>query len=91
MTWAVKWISDSPLDGHREYLLGAANIEKPPALSGCNTLLFLTRRMARNYISETYGYIAKRKDLKLPPHCWKMPKAVKVIVDIQELSNDGSA
>lgn len=84
MTWAIKCVSDSPLDGHREYFAGAAGVVKPREVSGCRWLLFRTRDAARDYIKSRYGYIAKRKDLREPPHCWRMPQAVKVEVILRE-------
>jgi hypothetical protein len=47
-------------------------------------LLFKTRKECRSWIKGTLGYIAKRKDLRVEPHGWKVPKAVRVRVTISE-------
>lgn len=71
--WGAKWISHSPY-GSREHLLH----EK------CLPILFRTRREARAYIKMRYGYIATRPDLRSPPHCWRMPRAVRVSVKMED-------
>lgn len=50
----------------------------------CQPLLFFTRREARAFIQEHYGYIKTREDLRRPPHNWRLPTAVRVTVDIKE-------
>lgn len=50
--------------------------------SGGLPLLFRTRWEAREYIRENYGYILTREDLRSPPHNWRLPKAIKVSVNI---------
>jgi hypothetical protein len=44
--------------------------------------LFLTRREAIEYARKEYGYIATRKDLRRPPHNWRMPKPVRVRINL---------
>jgi hypothetical protein len=46
----------------------------------CLPLLFKTRREARAWIEERYSYVKTRKDLRSPPHNWRLPKAVLVEV-----------
>lgn len=71
--WAPKWSQTNELDGHREYLsiwhrhLG---IKFPT--------VFTTRRECREFIDKEYGYIRERPDLRREPHCWRVPRAVKV-------------
>lgn len=77
--WGCKWISDSRLSGHCEHLLWDGRLP----------LLFPTRREARAYIKQRYGYIATRKDLRSPPHCWKMPRAVRVTVSVASRAGEG--
>lgn len=48
-------------------------------------LLFFSRREARDFIRQRYGYIARRKDLRAEPHGWRMPQAVKVEVVIRRI------
>lgn len=45
-------------------------------------VLFLTRREARAWIEKKYGYIKTRKDLQSEPHCWRMPVAAKVSIEL---------
>jgi hypothetical protein len=47
-------------------------------------VLFRTRADARKWIENNFGYIRTREDLKIAPHWWKMPIAVKVRVEISE-------
>lgn len=67
--WALKWRSDNRLEGRREHLmllhLGALK-------------LFRTRADARAFRDNHYGYIRRRKDLRIEPHGWKFPAIVKV-------------
>src|SRR5579859_2723074 len=46
---------------------------------------FDTKNACQAYITEKWGYIARRDDLRREPHCWRVPKPVKVIVQIGEL------
>ena len=41
-------------------------------------LLFKMRRACRELIESRYGYIKRRPDLRQEPHCWRMPRAIKV-------------
>lgn len=77
--WAIKWSTNSPLDGKREFFVGGARIARPSEFRGCTTILFATKSEAVKFIRAEYGYIAKRKDLR-----WRMPKAVRVTVSIEE-------
>jgi hypothetical protein len=47
-------------------------------------LMFRTRRACREWITDRYGYIREREDLRKPPHGWHLPKAVKVFVQVHE-------
>lgn len=69
--WSLKWRSENRLDGKCEYLMASVRFD--------------TRRQAREYLSETYGYLRDRPDLTREPHGWKMPKVVKVRVVVEEL------
>lgn len=64
--WAAKWQQK----GSREHLLHEHGLP----------VLFKTKREASAWIKERYGYIAKRKDLRTPPHSWRMPKPVEALV-----------
>lgn len=68
MKWAALWRSNNRLDGHQEHIIYR---ELMP-------VLFLTRKAARAWIAEKYGYIKSRQDLRTEPHGWKMPIPVKV-------------
>ena len=50
----------------------------------CNPLLFRTRREARQFAKDEYGYIADRPDLRKPPFNWKTARVVRVSVSIRE-------
>jgi hypothetical protein len=82
--WAVLFDEHSPIDGHRRYLAGGAGIKRPASFAGYVTIVFRTRKETRAFIRERWGYIAKRPDLRKPPHCWRMPKPVRVTVAVKE-------
>ena len=66
--WAAQWQSYNRLDGDVKHILSENYLP----------MLFRTRKEAREYIREIYGYIAKRPDLQDEPHGWRMPRAIKV-------------
>lgn len=68
--WAGQWYSRNRLDGVTRYLL----------YDNCLPVLFRTRREIREYIEKRYGYIKDRKDLRVEPHGWRLPRAVKVLL-----------
>ena len=72
--WAAVWRSVPKRDPSVHFLF-----------DGGLPALFLTRRKARIYIAHRYGYIRDRKDLRIEPHCWRVPMAVKVRVTLEEL------
>jgi hypothetical protein len=68
--WAVQWRSKNKLDGEsRHFCWEHADVR-----------LYRTRREARMFIDQEYGYIRHRPDLRAEPHGWRMPRAVRVIV-----------
>lgn len=77
--WAAKWSQTNKLDGHQEHLV-VFDWRRETAYP----LLFRTRKDCREFIEKEYGYIRKRKDLRSEPHCWRVPRAVKV--EIRECS-----
>jgi len=46
-------------------------------------LLFRTRQQARDYNNKHNGYIRQRVDLQTEPHGWKIPKIVKVQMQVE--------
>ena len=46
--------------------------------------LFRTRREARKFAEQRYGYIRRRPDLRSAPHYWRMPIAVRVVVAFEQ-------
>jgi hypothetical protein len=71
--WGVLWRSDNRLDGKRTNFMFH---DRQP-------VLFMTRREARAWIKEFYGYIAERPDLRAEPHGWKVPLPVRVVVTLE--------
>lgn len=69
--WGVEWHSRNRLDGYRRHLVWDEEVR-----------LFRTRKLARAFIDEKYGYIRHRPDLRAEPHGWFMPRAVRVMVVI---------
>ena len=83
--WGLLWRSDNRLDGHTEHLLRHWRTYDPGLVN--NPLLFRTRRQARAYRDEHFGYIRNRPDLKAEPHEWKLPKVVKVFPKYPYINN----
>jgi len=77
--WAIQWRSDNKLDGYTERFLW--DWKDPDRVS---PILFRTRREARAFINERYGYIRERPDLKSEPHGWKCPRPIKVRVTLDQ-------
>ncbi len=71
--WAVLWRKNNKLDGKLEHLIW--DWKDPDRKT---PVLFLTRREARIFAKERYGYISERPDLRNEPHGWKPVKVVKV-------------
>ena len=71
--WGVEWHSVSQLVGDDRHIIW----------NDCSPLWFWTRKEARAYIKERYGYIAGRPDLRAEPHGWKMPRAVKIRITVE--------
>lgn len=74
--WAIEWNSTNRLDGQRRHLIRDRDTLLP--------LLFRTRRLARERIRQSYGYLRDRPDLRAEPHGWRMPRAVRVKIFIVE-------
>jgi len=75
--WAPKWHSTNIGDGTTEHLMGKGD--------GRGVALFRTRQECRDWITDTHGYIAKRRDLRIEPHGWRMPRPVRVRITVEEL------
>lgn len=75
--WALLWRSENRLDGVTRHL-----IIGPPY----EIMLFRTRREARDYNANRFGYIKDRPDLQGEPHGWEMPQVVRVVVTIEQIS-----
>ena len=68
--WAALWQSECKLDGKTQHIIHRNLL---PAL-------FKTRKQARAYIEQEYGYLRSRPDLQSEPHGWRMPKAIRVTI-----------
>ena len=72
--WGVEWYSHNRLNGITRHVMW-----KEPNIPA----LFSTRLAAREWINSKYGYIRNRQDLRVEPHGWRVPRAVRVHVAIQ--------
>lgn len=81
--WAVEWQQANRLDGVTQHWV-AKDYRHPadPIYTGCYLALFNTRKEARAWVKEHYGYIAKRLDLQIEPHGWRVPKVFKVRIEL---------
>ena len=73
--WAALWREKNKLNGKRERFI----------LAGTHPLLFKTRKLCNEFIQKEYGYYKDRADLRSEPFGWKIPKAVRVLVTLEEL------
>lgn len=78
--WGAEWYSRNRLEGVSRYLLWKGPNE--PAI-------FATRSDARAWVAERYGYIRHRPDLREEPHGWRVPRAIRVVVDIKPIRRVG--
>jgi hypothetical protein len=70
LAWAGAWYSKNKRDGERRHFLYYNGV----------IALFITRREAREFIDRQYGYIRTRRDLRIEPFGWRLPRAVKVTI-----------
>lgn len=72
--WGVKFHSKNKLDGIRSFFV----------FENYFPVLFFTKREAMEYIKGRYGYLKDRKDLRQEPFGWRMPKPIKITIEISE-------
>lgn len=72
--WGLLWDNTNQLDGRAIHLI----------YENCLPVLFRTRRRAREYARERFGYIKRRPDLRREPHYWSMPRPVRIRVELAE-------
>jgi hypothetical protein len=73
LAWGVEWHSRNRVDGETRSLIWDLRDDG-------KYHLFRTRRECREFIEERYGYIKTRPDLRIEPHGWRLPRAVRVRV-----------
>ena len=66
--WGIEWYSQNNLDGVSRHLI----------FNNYVPVIFHTRKDARRYVNEIYGYIKTRPDLRKEPHGWRMPRVVRL-------------
>ncbi len=66
--WGIWWWTNRSLGKNRNHIIW----------KNARPLLFDTRKEAKEHIDKWYGYIKTRKDLRVYPHWWRLPKPVKV-------------
>jgi hypothetical protein len=72
--WVPAWYSRNQLDGEKCYFMVFGQID----------FIFRTRRECRAAIKKRWGYIATRQDLRAEPHGWRVPRAVRVCITVEE-------
>lgn len=75
--WGLRWEQTNRLDGHRQWIMW----------ENCLPLVFQTRKEARAWADKNYGYIKTRKDLRIEPHGWRFPRAVRIEVILKEVKS----
>ncbi len=78
--WAIQWRSKNLRDGEQRHW----------CWDGTMPVLFPTRQLAREEIRKKWGYIAHRPDLRREPHGWRVPRAVRVRVVLEEVAGGTS-
>ena len=81
--WGVLFRKNNLLDGYSEHLV--FDWKEPNRVL---PVMFRTRREARSYAKDRYGYIRIRKDLREEPYGWKAAKVVKVNCSMLYYKND---
>ena len=76
LAWGVEWRSKNQLDGVTRRLQWDHDLR-----------LFRTRRECRAFIEKEWGYIKQRQDLRIEPHGWRLPLAVRV--EVRKVKSDG--
>lgn len=71
--WVVLHRRNSLLDGKVEHI----------QMSDCFPKFFHTRKEARSFIKEKFGYLKNRPDLRAKPHGIRAPIAIKATVTIE--------
>lgn len=75
--WVPAWYSRNRLDGESRYFITFDYDQRD--------FVFRTRRECRAAIHERWGYIATRSDLRKEPHGWRIPRAVRVRIVVEEM------
>lgn len=83
--WGALWVSTPKRDPSR-HLLGSWRKTGQPG-----PVLFRTRQEAREWIEAEYGYIRERRYLRAEPHCWHIPRAVRVRMTVETITRQRAA
>ena len=75
--WGALWYSRNEMDGVTMHII----------FKDCMPALFRTKKAAQEWIKSEYGYIAARRDLRGEPHGWRMPRPVRVQLQVKENFN----
>ena len=76
--WAVLWRSVRTVCSEERHFM----------FDGGGVVLRKSRREAREWIDKHYSYLRTRPDLRREPFGWRMPRAVKVKVTVEELIDE---
>jgi hypothetical protein len=74
--WGALWYSKNRLDGVSCHIIN----------ENCLPMLFATRRKARKWLNEKYGYIKTRKDLRGKDYGWRFPRIVRLKISLHKPS-----
>lgn len=83
--WAIRWRTADWEALLGKFYDGPDKYDIPDCVDGYTVMVFSSRKKAREFVKRHFGYIKDRPDLKGPPHNWKTPKVVKVMVTVQEV------
>jgi len=81
--WVPAWYSRNRRDGESRYFIVLDHDQRD--------FVFRTRRECRATIKERWGYIATRRDLRAEPHGWRLPRATRVRITVEEYSAKSDA
>lgn len=84
--WMVLWSSgpDNVDEVYKEHLVYYDWRHRYGARGNHNLMIFPSRKLARAFAKEEYGYIVARRDLRKYPHNWHPARVVKVHMEVSK-------
>lgn len=81
MRWGGYWWY--PKQALARNKVGATHHMEHFLFDNCEIVTKRTRIEMRKWIADKYGYIKDREDLRTFPHFWRVPKAVRIKIEVR--------